>query len=71
MTTKKRKPAARRKRAKKPNPAAQALGRLGGLARKKNLSRKRASELGRRAAFARHGKTWPPVDGSAGEAPAA
>jgi len=54
-------------RAKKPNPAAQALGRLGGLARKRNLSPERASELGRKAAAARHGKPWPPAD--AGPAP--
>jgi hypothetical protein len=70
MTKTKRKPATRKTRAgtkTKPNPAAQALGRLGGLARKKNLTAKRASELARRAAFARHGKSWPPE----GEAPAA
>ena len=49
-----------RARTPKKNPAAQALGRLGGLARKANLSPERASELGRLAAAARHGKPWPP-----------
>lgn len=52
----------RAKKPKGPNPAAQALGRLGGLARKANLSPERASELGKRAAYARHGKPWPPAD---------
>ncbi len=65
--TKKKKPATVRQRAKastpatttrakKPNPAAQALGRLGGLARKRNLSPERASEIGRHAHAVRYGK---------------
>jgi hypothetical protein len=49
------------KLAKGPNPAAQALGRLGGLARKRNLSPERASEIGRQAHAARYGLPWPRV----------
>lgn len=38
--------------AKKKNPAAVALGRKGGLQRKKNLSEKELSEIGRKGAEA-------------------
>lgn len=44
----------------KKNAAAQALGRLGGLARSKSISKARASEIGRQAIAARHGTPWPP-----------
>ena len=37
------------------NPAAQALGRLGGLARRTNLSSQRLSEIGKKGARVR----WP------------
>jgi len=40
---------------KEKNPAAQALGRLGGLARKTNLSSQRLSEIGKKGARVR----WP------------
>lgn len=42
------------------NPAAVALGRLGGLARKAKLSEAQLSELGRRSAYKRYGHPWPP-----------
>jgi general stress protein YciG len=38
---------------KKPNPAAQQLGKLGGLARAKKASKKKLSEIGRKGAAAR------------------
>jgi hypothetical protein len=37
----------------KKNPAAVALGKRGGIARAKKLSKRRQSEIGRRAALAR------------------
>ncbi len=42
--------------AKKPNPHAQALGRLGGLARAKKLTAEERSELARQAGLARNQK---------------
>jgi len=41
------------KRKKKPNPAAVALGALGGKARAKNLSARRLSNIGRKGGEAR------------------
>jgi hypothetical protein len=59
LARKKAKPAPSKRR--RLNVMAVTLGRLGGLARKRNLSTERASEIGRRAAFARHNKPWPPT----------
>ncbi len=70
ISPKKSKSPAKRKKKRKPagpNPAAVALGRLGGLARKKSLSPERASEIGRRAIYARYGKPWPPPPDTPGD----
>lgn len=42
-----------------------ALGRKGGNARAKRLTKKRRSEIAKLAAFARWNKPVPPVDGAA------
>jgi hypothetical protein len=44
---------------KKKNPAAVQLGRKGGLARKKNLTKEQLSEIGKAGA----GKRWAKKDG--------